>query len=543
AEGGSSGNAYLSNTVKNSTQIGIYIESGSSENITGNTLSSNQIGIYTEASDSLILHGNAVKSSAQEGLYFDSSNATVTDNSVCYNAAGKGELGTNNLTIENNTYCMVLKGPTDGYTLTNATYLNFTYYIGSALNSSTANCYLYLDGNATNTTGLNEVAENADNTVYNVSVSAGSHTWYMECNDSNGNIGATAPFIITATAAASNTTNVTATGGETTSLNTTQTGVDVGLDILTEQNESANVTISEYTDAPAGEAAFTATELDKYVAITSELITLEWAIVKVHYTDGEVSARNLSESSLRLWYYNATADSWTEHNSGTTGEPCAAPCGSVNTSDNFVWANTTHFSLWGIGGSAVAVAPPEVPEAGPTGCSINWSCTEWIPCLPNGTQTRVCTDVGTCYAGTRVKSQTCTYMAVCTAGEKRCSDSNLQQCNVGGTGWDVLDTCAYGCNPETLACNPEPEAICTPTEKRCVGNVLEQCSGDGKEWLTLETCAFGCEAEACKPPIVLPTVEEVGEYTWLIVAFIIVIAAIVGSGLYFRKRRKKYSIY
>jgi PGF-pre-PGF domain-containing protein len=47
---------------------------------------------------------------------------------------------------------------------------------------------------------------------------------------------------------------------------------------------------------------------------------------------------------------------------------------------------------------------------------------------------------------------------ICTADDKRCSDSSLQQCNVNGTAWNTLETCSYGCNDTTKACNTAPTA-------------------------------------------------------------------------------------
>jgi len=41
---------------------------------------------------------------------------------------------------------------------------------------------------------------------------------------------------------------------------------------------------------------------------------------------------------------------------------------------------------------------------------------------------------------------------VCTAGTKRCSGSNLQQCSSDGTKWDTTESCQYGCDSSTLKC-------------------------------------------------------------------------------------------
>ncbi|MBN2111741.1 right-handed parallel beta-helix repeat-containing protein, partial [Candidatus Woesearchaeota archaeon] len=68
---------------------------------------------------------------------------------------------------------------------------------------------------------------------------------------------------------------------------------------------------------------------------------LDWWILRIHYTDEELAASGLRESELEIQFYNATNSSWyREPNQG------------VNTTDNYVWANLTHFSVFGIFGSA-----------------------------------------------------------------------------------------------------------------------------------------------------------------------------------------------
>lgn len=65
--------------------------------------------------------------------------------------------------------------------------------------------------------------------------------------------------------------------------------------------------------------------------------------IRVSYTDAEVSAAGITESSLRLYYYNDTDSSWNVYDT---------PNGGVDTTANYVWAITDHFSIWGIFGSA-----------------------------------------------------------------------------------------------------------------------------------------------------------------------------------------------
>ena len=65
---------------------------------------------------------------------------------------------------------------------------------------------------------------------------------------------------------------------------------------------------------------------------------LLWSLIKVFYTDEEVSSSGVDENLLRLYYYNETSDEWVIQNGG------------VNTSNNYVWGNVSHFSIYGVFG-------------------------------------------------------------------------------------------------------------------------------------------------------------------------------------------------
>ena len=48
-------------------------------------------------------------------------------------------------------------------------------------------------------------------------------------------------------------------------------------------------------------------------------------------------------------------------------------------------------------------------KSGGGGCFYRWTCGDWQPCLPNGTQIRYCTNNGTCQPKEKTMAQTCTY--------------------------------------------------------------------------------------------------------------------------------------
>ena len=78
----------------------------------------------------------------------------------------------------------------------------------------------------------------------------------------------------------------------------------------------------------------------------------------------------------------------------------------------------------------------------------------------------------------------------CEAGERRCVDTLLQECNPSGFGWRDVQYCPVTCIDG--AC-----AGCEPGSHRCEGDDLEVCDGEGMGWSWVETCEFGCRNAAC----------------------------------------------
>jgi parallel beta-helix repeat protein len=66
---------------------------------------------------------------------------------------------------------------------------------------------------------------------------------------------------------------------------------------------------------------------------------IDWVYIVVYYNQSELDAKNLSESSLVLQFYNETSQAW------ETISP-----GGVNTTGDYVWAKSSHFSVLGLRG-------------------------------------------------------------------------------------------------------------------------------------------------------------------------------------------------
>ena len=125
------------------------------------------------------------------------------------------------------------------------------------------------------------------------------------------------------------------------------------LEIITDSSYSGFVTIVRYDSAPSGTGSSPASALNKYVSISTGDIDLNYSIINVKYSDIEISSTNLQENSIRLYKWNGSQ--WIKFD--------GAGIGGVDTSNNFVFANTTSFSTWGVFGSTNP-SPSQAPSGG-----------------------------------------------------------------------------------------------------------------------------------------------------------------------------------
>lgn len=131
----------------------------------------------------------------------------------------------------------------------------------------------------------------------------------------------------------------------------------------------------------------------------------------------------------------------------------------------------------------------------------------------------------------------------CSTGEFRCVGADLEACDAGQTGWDLVSTCATpalcqsglasgACAPPTcdsletdcdsdgvtlLTCNSDQDGwtsstcphvcvagqcsgVCDPQDVQCAGDAVQTCQSDG-QWDSGQPCASGsvCESGACAP--------------------------------------------
>ncbi|MBN1386300.1 right-handed parallel beta-helix repeat-containing protein [Candidatus Woesearchaeota archaeon] len=119
-------------------------------------------------------------------------------------------------------------------------------------------------------------------------------------------------------------------------------GYGIQAEIYTNSSASGSIDINFYNQYPVG-SGFALEELGLWVDVTVDPTiedNLSFWILKIYYTDEEVAAAGLTESSLEIQYYNNNTGQWESFAEG-----------GVNTAENYVWAKITHFSIFGIFGS------------------------------------------------------------------------------------------------------------------------------------------------------------------------------------------------
>jgi hypothetical protein len=143
---------------------------------------------------------------------------------------------------------------------------------------------------------------------------------------------------------------------------TTVTLGNVTLDIDASVDNTVGISVVESPTHPnSGVVGIPA--LGKFVEITAPLLlgNMNSVLIKLSYTDAEVAAAGIDESTLRLYYYNTATSAW---------DIFDAPNGGVDTVNNYVWAITNHFSAYGAFGSAPPAPPAPAPPAPVAGSSI-----------------------------------------------------------------------------------------------------------------------------------------------------------------------------
>ena len=132
---------------------------------------------------------------------------------------------------------------------------------------------------------------------------------------------------------------------------------DVVIDLLTTENiTGSRLTVELYEEhnstKPKPSLKFVDIEGNQ-----SLIESLNSTSVKIYYTDEEIKNLNLYEDSLKIYYYNENLSSWEALES------------TVNTEENYVEVNLTHFSTYGLFGENIEQDNPSQTSSSSSGSS------------------------------------------------------------------------------------------------------------------------------------------------------------------------------
>ena len=144
-------------------------------------------------------------------FWFNSTASTPGDYNITITTTNATSSYSSNISVTINDTTgptVTLTSPANATSATTSAY-NFTFTISDVSNVS--NCTLTLDGSDANSlTGINST--NGTYGMYNSSLSTGSHNWSVNCSDSADNVGASAQWIFTVSAATATNTTTTTSG-------------------------------------------------------------------------------------------------------------------------------------------------------------------------------------------------------------------------------------------------------------------------------------------------------------------------------------------
>jgi len=133
---------------------------------------------------------------------------------------------------------------------------------------------------------------------------------------------------------------------QTTFINASDAGTT--LEISSSKNVSGAINLI-LTSTPLDIPTLSVPSLNKYLRIeasNSIANNLTYVVIKLYYTDEEVIASGIEEGSLGFYWWNRTSSAWDK----LTPAMGWVKGAGVDTFENYVWANVTHFSDYSVGG-------------------------------------------------------------------------------------------------------------------------------------------------------------------------------------------------
>lgn len=187
--------------------------------------------------------------------------------------------------------------------------------------------------------------------------------------------------------------------------------------------------------------------------------------LRIYYTDEEVQEKNFDENSLRISFYNNVTDEW---------EVFDPPLGGVNTSGNYVWANISHLSDFGVGGKL---------EDGSI-CTSNSDCSSNNCAADYDGSGSWCAPSGNCASNGFVNYPT---------GSTTCYNSNQETCSSGT--WSET-VCSEGCSSGQCIVSQPEQPPSPPTSPSTPGGIGG--GGGGGSRISTQSSEIITEAPECE---------------------------------------------
>lgn len=128
---------------------------------------------------------------------------------------------------------------------------------------------------------------------------------------------------------------------------------NITLDLMTDKNVTNGTIIVKSSTNSQVNVTLSVPSLKKYIQVetTGEILeAIRSVMMKIHYTDAELNASGLNESSLAMYWYNMSMAQWVRLSTNISWVYGTG----VNMSQNYVWANVSHFSHYSVGGESLS---------------------------------------------------------------------------------------------------------------------------------------------------------------------------------------------
>ncbi len=192
----------------------------------------------------------------------------------------------------------------------------------------------------------------------------------------------TVSFNVWTASAAGNTTVAISSNSTTPATVDAITEVNTSIIINTNATASAtgSVTVSKYAENPVNSTGGVSSlrAAGKYIDIVADKSikdVLANATIRIYYTDAELAAAGISESSLAVYYYNPATDAW-DNMGGVLGS---------GSNGKYISIVVNHFSLYGLFGSAPDATPAPATTSGSSGSSGSEIVPSSAPKVPSNT--------------------------------------------------------------------------------------------------------------------------------------------------------------